>query len=234
MPASDPGSSSQHPPCQVNLAAPQKANSNNLNRHDKTLTVYCANYTSLSTIAQNTLFKKNAHIFCGVEHHKNIKYIHEVFNSHGFKVVATDPEPTDNIGIDASKSSGHGGELVAFKSNYKYKPIEQHILDAIHATTNAPLRFAAAVMQFKGLSIIFASIYLWDKEGLSERNQNLLFQIYLLLQTTQLPIFLYGDFNMNPNTLREAGWLDKLQVVEHHPPVPTTISTSNIPLLITF
>ena len=32
---------------------------------------------------------------------------------------------------------------------------------------------------------------------------------------------------MNPSTLRDARWLDKLQVNEHHPPVPTTISTSN-------
>ena len=32
---------------------------------------------------------------------------------------------------------------------------------------------------------------------------------------------------MNPETLREAGWLDRLRVKAHHPDVPTTISTSN-------
>ena len=81
-----------------------------------------------------------------------------MFNSHGLKAVATEPEPTNNIGIDADKSSGHGGELVAFKANYKHKRIDQHILDAIHATTNAPLRSAAAIMEFKGMSIMFSAI----------------------------------------------------------------------------
>ena len=94
----------------------------------------------------------------------------EVANSHGFKVVATDPEPTNNLRIDESNSSGHGGELVAFKSNYKHTSIDQHILDAIHALTNAPLRFAAAIIDFKCISIIFAAIYLWDHERLSEKN----------------------------------------------------------------
>ena len=64
-----------------------------------------------------TQFPKKTDILCGVEHHKDVKYVEDVFNSHGFKVVATAPEPTHNIGIDAGKSSGYGGELVAFNLN---------------------------------------------------------------------------------------------------------------------
>ena len=32
---------------------------------------------------------------------------------------------------------------------------------------------------------------------------------------------------MNPETPREAGWLDRLRVKAHHPDVPKIISTSN-------
>ena len=91
-----------------------------------------------------------------------------MFNSYGFKVVVPKSEPTNNIGIDADKSSGHGGELVAFKSNYKYKRIDQHILDAIHATTNAPLRFAAAIMEFKGTFFVLLFTYGTLKDSLRE------------------------------------------------------------------
>ena len=64
--------------------------------------------------------------------------VEDIFEKNGYSCTYNPPTITD-------KNGTHGGELVAFKSNYYYKSISQTTLDLL-STQLGPLRFAAKIL----------------------------------------------------------------------------------------
>ena len=145
----------------------------------------------------------------GVEHHKPNDYIREVFNKKGCRVATNPPEPTMSV---SAMSSGYGGEFVATHKRIHSSPEDINVYDTIASSTNAPCRFAACFIRLKGVTILLVAMYLWHTEGLSDRNQNLLKQLFILQQIVKVPIICYGDFNMLPEVLESSDWLRLLNM----------------------
>jgi len=198
---------------------------------EKRLRLYFANFTSFGMIAQQILFEKapSFDIACGVEHHKELSHIKSVFKAKGFSVSGTNPEPVSPFAT--TKAKGHGGEFIASRMNLDCKPVELQILESISNSTAAPLRFAASYCRLKGITILILSLYMWDGEQLSERNENILNQIYILLQIIRLPFLCCGDFNMHPDVIKASDWPSKLKAVVRHPAVTSTLNNNNTSLI---
>jgi len=92
---------------------------------------------------------------------------------------------------------------------------------------DAPLRFAARLIRFRGVSVLFVTLYLWASEGLSERNHNILMQVKLIKDLLQLPVVCFADFNIPFEEFADSGWLDLLNASPIHPGVTTTTSASS-------
>ena len=67
--------------------------------------------------------------------------------------------------------------------------------------------------------------YLYDGEGMSDRNSNIMYQIMLLKQALRLPLLCVGDFDLTPDEMKASGWLSKLGVVARAPTDTTTTTT---------
>ena len=78
----------------------------------------------------------------------------------------------------------------------------------------------------KEVTLVLVFTYLFDGEKLSDRNNDLVFQLQLLKLYLGLPFICYGDFNMSPEELGVTGWLERLQasVVKTH--VKSTLQNS--------
>ena len=159
----------------------------------------------------------------GVEHHKSNAYIEEYFNKKGCRVATNPPESTLS---DSPTGHGHGGEFVATRKHLDSTPIDTNIYDTIATHTNVPCRFAACIMRLKGMTILLVAVYLWCREGLSDRNQNILKQIYLLQQIIRIPIVCYGDFNFSPDVLESSDWLRHLGMRIFCPAGNTTLNNA--------
>ena len=199
----------------------------------KTCSIYCANISSFSLVSQQTLTQKMKQhsILACVEHHKPTPTIEQFFQAKGWRVECTPPEPVQPHAISNSHSEysktsghGHGGEFVASSKYIQCNNIQHDILHPIAEKTQAPRRFAATILRLRHVSVVLVAIYLWDTEGLSERNQNLLYQLYLLTLLFNMPFIVYGDFNMSPNLLAESEWLNKLRMRIFVPNVKSTLA----------
>ena len=83
--------------------------------------------------------------------------------------------------------------MVAVRSHLLSSPIDPSILNNLAAHFSAPIRFSACIIRFKDLSVILCTCYLWDSEGLTERNNNnMLMQIHMLMLILSLPIMSRG------------------------------------------
>ena len=69
--------------------------------------------------------------------------------------------------------------------------------------------------------IHLVSVYLWNGEGLSKRNLDLLHCLAQVLTTLDGPWILGGDFNLTPELLGECGWLQLARGVAFAPDLPT-------------
>ena len=147
--------------------------------------LYCANVSSFGLVTQHTLFRKMKQhsILACVEHHKPISYIKDVFQAKGWRVECTSPEPTTQPAALSEHDStapaghGHGGEFIASNKYIQCTNIQTNVLESLAEKTNVPRRFAASILRLKHVSVVLVAIYLWDSEGLSDRNQNLLYQV---------------------------------------------------------
>ena len=197
IPGASDGTPSVQPGCKANLHAPPIT----------PFKIYCANFTSFNRAAQNNIFTKNCQAFCGLEHHKPVSELKHIFSKKGCRVSATPPEPTSNpVLCQNNRSKGHGGEFVATLNHIDSKSLDSDIYDAIESATNTPCRFAACIVRFKGMSILLASLYLWDSEGLSSKNNQLLTQLYILTTIIKFPFICFGDFNMPAETFQDSDW----------------------------
>ena len=170
--------------------------------------------------------KQHSLLAC-VKHHQTTNCITQFFQAKGWRVECTPPEPTHhatNSLVDNSRSTGHGGELIASSKYIQCINIDTDILESIADKTNVPRRFATSILRLRHVSVILVAIYLWDKEGLSDRNQNLLYQLYLLTQLYNMPFIVYGDFNMVPETFANSEWPNRFRMRVFFPKGKTTLA----------
>ncbi len=104
--------------------------------------------------------------------------------------------------------------------------MEPSILDHLQERFQDPLRFAACIIRFKKLSVLFVTVYLWCSEGLTERNNEILLYIYMLAALVNLPLICIGDFNITAQEFLESGWANKFQATIMQPNTPTIVSSS--------
>jgi len=130
-------------------------------------------------------------------------------------------------GTDKSQSGTHGGELLAVRNHIHSTNIDINVLDNIADIFDTPLRFAARVVHFKHVQVLMVSLYLWDSEGFSERNNIILVQIKMLKDLLSLPILCVGDFNIKFEDFEASEWPQKMGVDMIHPKMPTTLSSTS-------
>ena len=77
-----------------------------------------------------------------------------------------------------------------------------------HDTTRIVTAHVGAICR-GGIHIF--SVYLCTKEGLIERNRNLLAQLARLIGAARGPWIVMGDWNLAPAALEETTWPDEVQ-----------------------
>ena len=76
------------------------------------------------------------------------------------------------------------------------------------------IRWLGAVCR-GGLHLV--SVYLRDSEGLSQANLDILHHVAAAISGLQGPWLIAGDFNIEPNLIRQSGWLQLVRGVVHAP-----------------
>jgi exonuclease III len=95
-----------------------------------------------------------------------------------------------------------------------------------HAEVLAPfatrvLARRVAIGPRQGTEVV--SLYLWDSEGLSPRNLALLEAVGKHVGSLDRPYVLMGDWNVEPQALRESYWLQAIRGVVVAPPEATCV-----------
>ncbi len=198
----------------------------NLTPHEasKSLTFIYANINSWSANAQNTLLDSSVHadiLFMVETHQQSGTQIKADLRQNGRRAFLNHAAPSAKSALGS-----HGGEAIAPLSHLNIRPVDQELLKEISKVTAEPLRWVVAVLLRKALPIMVGNVYMWDSEDLSDRNINILRQLYIVKQVIQLPCFIIGDFNMTPETLRSSVWLDALQVETLVADTCTTLNTT--------
>ena len=112
--------------------------------------VFYANITSLSPHAKNYIFSlpTNINLFAGGELHKVDQLETEnLFRFHGYRASYN---PSEQL-----QSLCHGGEIVAAKASLNSRPVNNLILNTIVDSLNSQIRFAARIIVFKQLEVLF-------------------------------------------------------------------------------
>ena len=100
---------------------------NNKNTSKKLFTIFLANITYFSKHAQEYLFALNHDSLWLVELHKEEPTeVEHIFRNNGYSCTYNPPAITDNNGT-------HGGEAIAFKSNYYYKANKPRWIFLVHS-----------------------------------------------------------------------------------------------------
>ena len=143
----------------------------------RSFTFIYANINSWSPHAQNRLLndKVKAEILFLVETHQisNLQ-IKADLRQNGRRAFLNRAEPSAK-----SMSGTHGGECIAPLTHLDIKPVPTILLVLIMEVTGAPLRCTFAIMQLRKSPILVGTVYFWDSEELSDRNVNILRQIYI-------------------------------------------------------
>ena len=101
----------------------------------------------------------------------------------------------------------HGGELLLTARHTFSIPIDNIILENARNANDETSRFATTEVRYGQMSIIVVVAYFWCSEGFSAPNLAKLQQISVLLKQFRLPFVMFADFNMEPEHIRQSGWL---------------------------
>jgi len=187
----------------------------------KTFKLFFANVTSFSKQAKDFVFSKlkEYDVVLLAEMHKEGHSVLSTFRKHKLS-------PSYNPPIKMNEGT-HGGEIVATRAHIQAKLIPKDVIDYL-TSQFGPLCFAAKIVIFRKVEVLFVSVYLWVSEGLSERNNTILQTIAITARYLNLPIICFGDFNITYDEFRESGWCEKMHISLLHPQVSSTLtSTSN-------
>jgi len=178
----------------------------------KRLSLYFSNMTCYGPQAKTYMYSEQIlsnDILMFVEHHllETDKFnILSDLKKWGYTVYFTPAQLTHQ-----SESGTHGGELIAIKFHLQQQSIDCKVWDYVQRVTGLPIRFAAAILRLKKVSILLIAAYFWDGEGLSGRNDIIFRQIQMLRQILGLDFLAVADFNMSPDAIRQSHWPSLLQ-----------------------
>ena len=140
---------------------------------------------------------------CLVEvHHLHLVDVQAYFFRQGYNVYYNVPRLNNPNNVRTT----HGGELVAVKKQFNSMPIDESVYEQIRESSGQPLSVIGAYLRLAQFTIVVCSVYLYASEGLSERNQNILFQLQLIKDILGFPLLIFGDFNMLSSDIEQAGW----------------------------
>ena len=137
--------------------------------------VFYSNLSSLSAHAKNYIFSLPAEIklLALLEcHNEDVLATQELFRRNGY-TASYNPAERANMW-------NHGGECLATRSYINSRPVSDVLLKSIVEYFMTDLRFAARIVCFKQMEVVFITPYLWVSEGFSQRNQTILRQISML------------------------------------------------------
>ena len=150
----------------------------------KSFTFIYANINSWSANAQNTLLDSSVHaeiLFMVETHQLSGIQIKADLRQNGRRAFLNHAVPSEKSTIGS-----HGGEAIAPLNHLNIRPISQELRSEVCRVTAEPLRCALAILQLKGLPILVGDVYMWDTEELSDRNINILRQLYIIKDTLKL------------------------------------------------
>jgi len=116
----------------------------------------------------------------------------------------------------------HGGELLLTSRHTYLIPIDNIVLENAKNANDETPRFTTTEVRYGQMSILVIIVYFWCSEGLSARNSAILQQISALLNLFRLPFLFFADFNMEPEHIRQSGWLAEHRSMLLLPDVATT------------
>lgn len=134
-----------------------------------------------------------------VESHNRGKY-NSFWGHVGYKIHNNKAQHTSDRGT-------HGGEIVACKTNMNSTLIKEEVWDVIRAVSPVAIRVAAMIVKIGKMQFINATAYLNVGEEFSEHNIAVLQQLVMLQNLLNLPIFAYGDYNIDIQDMRDSGIL---------------------------
>jgi hypothetical protein len=123
----------------------------------------------------------------------------------GFASVISPARPTDEAG-HGEGGCNSGSCAVTCKRAYGLGTV-----DTFAAAGEKPPCERFAIARIGCLlkhGIVFASLWLYPGEGLSQRNLDLLDAVGKVLRGTALPFVLAGDFNVSAACMAETGWVE--------------------------
>ena len=93
------------------------------------------------------------------------------------------------------------GCLVAWRSSWQGRPL------SFGSLAEKQGRAAFAELSLPGLKITVAALYLWVGVGPAGANLELLADVARILQGNGQPFLAFADWNLEPQDLRDTGWL---------------------------
>ena len=193
---------------------------------EETFNILYSNITSYSPHVKNyisNINEKEYHALALTEVHKDDELsVTGHLSTQGFTASYNVPEPTT--------AKNHGGECVAIRKHFNSSPIKPEIIEAMNQHFKTHLRFAARTIRFKGLEVLLITVYLWDSEGLTPRNTQILQQIKMLVSLTGLPFICVGDFNIHCDEFSQSEWPEFLSCEVIHPGGTTISSAEDRPI----
>ena len=111
-----------------------------------------------------------------------------------------------------------GGLAILPRAHLKTSEIDAHLLQACtsgkvggNAAASAN-RWVACTLRLKSVSLLLVVLYLKTNEELSEFNQAVLQQVFLLVSNFDGPCIIAGDWQMEPQTLIQSPWFARLNL----------------------
>lgn len=105
------------------------------------------------------------------------------------------------------ESGTHGGEMLASQDHINASDIRPQIWDIIKGTSLVPLSIAAKILTLHKRQYIVGVTYWNAGQELSKANIAILQQIHMLTSLLNLPVIMFGDFNIDISDLRASGIL---------------------------
>lgn len=118
----------------------------------------------------------------------------------GFKTNNNKALPTSDLG-------SHGGEIVACKTYMNTTLIKQEVWDVIKEVPPTHIRVAAMLVKINKIQFINATTYLNVGEEFSTTNVAIIQQLVMLQNLLNLPIFAFGDYNIDILDMKQSGFL---------------------------
>lgn len=164
----------------------------------ETVQLYYANVTSWSSKAKNYLLTRPAHLLMAVEHHQvgeGANTAQDELQMGGWHINWQDATITPEGGTQ-------GGVFIGYRKN----------LNAFDACKQQTPRWTANLLRLNGRTLLLAVVYLYPGQtATSPQNRQVLAELAGLIQSLSIPYLLVGDWNLEPEQLKESQFTRRIK-----------------------